>query len=362
MPQTHEQIWQESLTQLKMQMTEATFETWVRESRAVSRENGTLVVGVKNQFSKDWLENRLAPVVNRTVTTIAGQPLQLEYVVLPEAVAPVPAEILPAEAELEARPEPVESEPDDAGPAVAQRVDFHEAKLKMGRWLPDLQYDNLFWQPYLGEQTWLFYRHLLMHWTKNLRKKDMARLDMSRPDHHWTTVFRLSYRQAVQWLNKRNQKVVPGGICECHRSEICHRILKEPLAACCGQHEIHDWRPQADGGGRCYYWRPGILHRLYDEGLLTIEISKSGRARVQVWRNLPVLTPTQVNGLNHFLQDRHERWLEDYGYLYDLSAEQWQEIRSNNLVSYLPGYADGQELQGRPPENPLLKQDPEVER
>ena len=62
-----DQVWEAALGQLQMQMTQATFDTWVKDTRLVSRDRQTLVVGTKSAFAKDWLENRLLPTINRTV-------------------------------------------------------------------------------------------------------------------------------------------------------------------------------------------------------------------------------------------------------------------------------------------------------
>jgi len=64
---------------------------------------------------------------------------------------------------------------------------------------------------------------------------------------------------------------VPDGMYECHHSDL-QAWLGLPLPECCGAHSPHEWHP-TDGGGRCYYWRPGLLHRLFYEQLLAIDIN-----------------------------------------------------------------------------------------
>ncbi len=359
----HDHLWNESLKQLEMQMTQATFETWLKKTCAApGSSNGNLVINVKSAFAKDWLENRLFETINRTVVDVAGRSIQIEFVVVGPNEAKVQGDSLTEATAEDHRPEISAPEPgslDYPELLFVRETNFHKIKTDMGRWLPELQYDSLFWNAYLGDQAWLFYRHTLMHWTKGLRKKEMSTLKMDQAQNHWTSVFRLSYRKAVQWLGKSNQKIVPGGIYECHKSDTCHRVLKQDLDRCCQAHTVHDWQ-QAAEGGRCYYWREGLLHRLYNEGLLVIDVSGSGRAQVQVWRNLPLLTPAQVRKMNPFLQDQHERWLEDSGHLYGLTVEQWLNFKTPSFVPHLPFYDEGKQLAGRPPENPLLKTTEEV--
>jgi chromosomal replication initiator protein len=76
-----DQVWEAALGQLQMQMTQATFDTWVKDTRLVSRDRQTLVVGTKSAFAKDWLENRLLPTINRTVSGLLGHPVDIEFVV-----------------------------------------------------------------------------------------------------------------------------------------------------------------------------------------------------------------------------------------------------------------------------------------
>ncbi|MHB0875526.1 MAG: chromosomal replication initiator protein DnaA [Anaerolineae bacterium] len=83
-----EQLWQTAQGELQIQMTRATYDTWLRNTEAVSLEEGVLTVAVRNPFVKDWLENRLIGTVQRTVTSILGQEVEIRFVVS----AAVPAE------------------------------------------------------------------------------------------------------------------------------------------------------------------------------------------------------------------------------------------------------------------------------
>lgn len=78
---TGEQFWHAALGQLQLQMTQATFDTWVKDTRVVSQDNHKLVLGTKSAFAKDWLENRLFVTINRTVTSLLGRPVDIQFVV-----------------------------------------------------------------------------------------------------------------------------------------------------------------------------------------------------------------------------------------------------------------------------------------
>lgn len=74
-------LWQRALDELQLQLTGVTYNTWLGRARVVGRENGTLVVGVHNGYARDWLENRLASMVNRTLTGMAGHNVQVRFIV-----------------------------------------------------------------------------------------------------------------------------------------------------------------------------------------------------------------------------------------------------------------------------------------
>ena len=75
------QVWQTALGELQMQITRATFETWVKDSRVLSYEDGEFIIGVHSAFAKDWLENRLLSTIKRTLTKVMGRSVGVSFVV-----------------------------------------------------------------------------------------------------------------------------------------------------------------------------------------------------------------------------------------------------------------------------------------
>ena len=76
-----EQAWQSVLGQLQMEMPRASFDTWVRDTRPLSYQNGKLVIGVRNAYARDWLENRLASTVSRLLVGIVNDSVNVNFVV-----------------------------------------------------------------------------------------------------------------------------------------------------------------------------------------------------------------------------------------------------------------------------------------
>ena len=75
-----EEIWQAALGELQLQMTRATFATWVKDTSVISYEDGTFIIGVHSDFAKDWLENRLLNTIKRTLIRIVGHAVEVKFV------------------------------------------------------------------------------------------------------------------------------------------------------------------------------------------------------------------------------------------------------------------------------------------
>jgi len=76
-----DQIWSAALGELQLQMTQATFDTWLRDSRLLKNEGSLLVIGVKSGYAKDWLENRLLSTIKRTLTRLTGRTVDVRFMV-----------------------------------------------------------------------------------------------------------------------------------------------------------------------------------------------------------------------------------------------------------------------------------------
>lgn len=73
--------WQAAQGELQLQMTRATYDTWLKGTFAVSYEDGLLIVGTQNPYAKEWLENRLLGTIKRTLAGILGHTIEVRFIV-----------------------------------------------------------------------------------------------------------------------------------------------------------------------------------------------------------------------------------------------------------------------------------------
>ena len=83
--------WTATLGELELQMTRATFNTWLKDARLLTNEDSEYVIGVRNDYARDWLDNRLKETINRTLSSILGEPVTTRFVVWSdEIISPAP--------------------------------------------------------------------------------------------------------------------------------------------------------------------------------------------------------------------------------------------------------------------------------
>jgi hypothetical protein len=75
------QVWRLTLDQLRLKLTKPVFDTWLRQTSVLTYRQDRLVIGVQNDYAKDWLENRLIEIIERALTNVAGEPIAVEFAV-----------------------------------------------------------------------------------------------------------------------------------------------------------------------------------------------------------------------------------------------------------------------------------------
>jgi chromosomal replication initiator protein len=77
------EVWEIARSQLRLQMTKSTYETWVRDTECLAYEDGAFVIGVPNAYARDWLSLRLRPLIKRTLVSIIGRAADITFIVQP---------------------------------------------------------------------------------------------------------------------------------------------------------------------------------------------------------------------------------------------------------------------------------------
>jgi chromosomal replication initiator protein len=63
----NKELWGKCLEELEGQLSKANFSTWLKNTHIYKRDHGVAVVGVPNEFVKDWLNNKYTKLILKTV-------------------------------------------------------------------------------------------------------------------------------------------------------------------------------------------------------------------------------------------------------------------------------------------------------
>jgi chromosomal replication initiator protein len=89
-----ETAWKATLGELELQMTKATFNTWLKGARLLSCEENEYIIGVNNAYARDWLEHRLKDTILRTFTSVLGHAASIRFVVWSDELITPPPPVL----------------------------------------------------------------------------------------------------------------------------------------------------------------------------------------------------------------------------------------------------------------------------
>lgn len=79
-------LWERALGEIELQISKPNFLTWFRNSRLIEKndQNGTVVLGVNNNFSKEWIQNKYNKIILETLRNMDESINRIDYVVLSE--------------------------------------------------------------------------------------------------------------------------------------------------------------------------------------------------------------------------------------------------------------------------------------
>ncbi len=78
---TKEELWQAVLSQIQLNISQANFSTWFRNTGILSQKEGKVIVSVPNSFAKEWLENKYNKIIFKLLHNLNGEIKEIKYAV-----------------------------------------------------------------------------------------------------------------------------------------------------------------------------------------------------------------------------------------------------------------------------------------
>ncbi|HET9341716.1 MAG TPA: chromosomal replication initiator protein DnaA [Candidatus Eremiobacteraceae bacterium] len=88
-------LWQNCLAQLEGKLTTPVFESWIKPIRVHRLTSDEITLMVPTPFHKEWAENRLKTTIVGTLTELLGSPINIRFMIDPDAPAAEPRPGLP---------------------------------------------------------------------------------------------------------------------------------------------------------------------------------------------------------------------------------------------------------------------------
>ena len=84
------EIWQKALTNIRQELSEQSFKTWVEPARFQKFEDGVLVLEVPDKFYGDWLKEHYQDIIRGALCDVVGSKPDIRYIVQDRSFKPTP--------------------------------------------------------------------------------------------------------------------------------------------------------------------------------------------------------------------------------------------------------------------------------
>ena len=77
----NKELWSKALVDIELEVSKANFSTWFKNTRIAKQEDGTVYIGVQNEFVRDWLSNKYNSMLLKTLRNLSDQVRNVEYII-----------------------------------------------------------------------------------------------------------------------------------------------------------------------------------------------------------------------------------------------------------------------------------------
>ncbi len=77
-------IWEKTLLTLKAELTEVSFNTWIKSIDPIKSTDSTITLGVRNEFTRDILENRYKDLIKNSIQAVCNKGYDIDFIIFSE--------------------------------------------------------------------------------------------------------------------------------------------------------------------------------------------------------------------------------------------------------------------------------------
>ena len=79
------EVWKAALGEIELQISRPNFLTWFKNTSLLEKKDGVALVGLPNNFAKEWIENKYGKIVLRSLRNLDETTKKIDYVVIKDA-------------------------------------------------------------------------------------------------------------------------------------------------------------------------------------------------------------------------------------------------------------------------------------
>jgi len=78
---TLEELWQAVLAQIQLNISQANFATWFKNTGIISQKEGQVIISTPNSFAKEWLENKYGKTIFKILHSLNEEIKEVRYII-----------------------------------------------------------------------------------------------------------------------------------------------------------------------------------------------------------------------------------------------------------------------------------------
>ena len=76
-----EQLWQTALGEIELQVSRPNYVTWLKNSRLLDKQDGTVLISLPNNFAKEWVENKYHKIILSALRNLDESTKKIQFTV-----------------------------------------------------------------------------------------------------------------------------------------------------------------------------------------------------------------------------------------------------------------------------------------
>lgn len=80
-----EELWARTLHEVQAQVMKPSFDTWLRQTKPLALYGNTLVVGLQNDFAREWVQTHYADMLRTALKNTSGRDYNIKFVISPHS-------------------------------------------------------------------------------------------------------------------------------------------------------------------------------------------------------------------------------------------------------------------------------------